>query len=292
MKKLEILKPKKNNKYTKRQPLFVHWANSAKHVSTQKRILCGLKCKLFHQDQHVDKPIITCTKCWQNGHNGFNGENEPCCAVCKKSGHKTACDKCEFYIPEKPKNQKTFQGEKDVFSIFYRCELNIFGETFESAEQSFQTTRPLRSGDVVAAERIRNSKTALEAKGIDNQVQKSSQWKDTERDVMEQIISAKINQCEEKRDTLSSYKPSCSLVTQCMTCTGALLCHTRKPSKLHRGPGQERSSWGTSLPMHRKIYEIALKRKSRQKNGNFFKYMFVKWTHRPFLNVNFKVIVA
>lgn len=30
---------------------------------------------LFHQDQHVDKPIITCTKCWQNGHNRFNCEN-------------------------------------------------------------------------------------------------------------------------------------------------------------------------------------------------------------------------
>lgn len=174
-----------------------------------RNVYCaGLKCKLFHQDQHVDKPIITCTKCWQNGHNRFNCENEPCCAVCKKSGHKPGCDKCEFYIPEKPKNLKTFQGEKDVLSNFYPCEMKIFGETFKSAEQAFQTTKALRSGDVVAAERIRNSKTALEAKRIGNLVQKSSQWKDTERDVMEQIISAKINQCEEMRDTLSSCKPS------------------------------------------------------------------------------------
>ncbi|XP_065928693.1 uncharacterized protein F44E2.8-like [Magallana gigas] len=129
-------------------------------------------------------------------------------AHCKKSGHKPRCDKCEFYIPEKLKNLQTFQGEKDVLSNFYPCELKIFGENLRSAEQAFQTTKALRSGDVIPAERIRNSKTVLEAKRIRNLVQKSSQWKDTERDVMEQIISAIINQCEEMRDTLSSYTPS------------------------------------------------------------------------------------
>lgn len=154
--------------------------------------------------------------------------------------------------------------------------MKIFGETFKSAEQAFQTTKALRSGDVVAAERIRNSKTALEAKRIGNLVQKSSQLKDTERDVMEQIISAKINQCEEMRDTLSSYKPSVFFghpVYDMYWGTALSYEETVKTSP-RAWPGK--TSWGISLPIQRKIYERPLKRKSHQKNGNFFKYMFVK----------------
>ena len=178
-------------------------------TSLPRNVYCaGLKCKLFHQDQHVEKHVPTCTNCWQSGHNKFNCDNESRCAVCKETGHKPGCDECEFYISEKPKNLETFQGEKNPLSNFFPCELSIFGETFKSAEQAFQTTKALRSGDVVAAERIRNAKTALEAKRIGNLIQKSEQWKETEKEVMEEIVAAKVKQCEDMRETLSSYKPS------------------------------------------------------------------------------------
>jgi hypothetical protein len=59
-----------------------------------------------------------------------------------------------------PKNQKIWKlskEKKNPLSNFFPCELSIFGETFKSAEQAFQTTKALRSGDVDAAERIRNA---------------------------------------------------------------------------------------------------------------------------------------
>lgn len=64
---------------------------------------------------------------------------------------------------------------------------------------------------------------------------------------------------------VSSYKPSVFFGHQ-FICTGPLLCHKRKQSKPHRGPGRERTSWGISLPVQRKIYERAINRKSHQKN--------------------------
>lgn len=69
--------------------------------------------------------------------------------------------------------------------------------------QAFQTTKALRSGDVVAAGRIRNPKrhlkqnaTAISFKNhFNGKTRKGMSWN-------------KSFQCEEIRDTLSSYKPS------------------------------------------------------------------------------------
>jgi predicted NAD-dependent protein-ADP-ribosyltransferase YbiA (DUF1768 family) len=44
----------------------------------------------------------------------------------------------------------------------------------------------------------------MEAKRIGNQIQKSEQWKEAEKEVMEEIIAAKVKQCENMRETLSS----------------------------------------------------------------------------------------
>ena len=42
----------------------------------------------------------------------------------------------------------------------------MFGESHASAEHAYQLTKAIRSGDITSAEKIRDSKTALDAKKI------------------------------------------------------------------------------------------------------------------------------
>lgn len=64
-----------------------------------------------------------------------------------------------------------------------------------------------------------------------------------------------------------------------MICTGALFCHTRKQSKPHRGSGRERASWGTSLPVQRKIYEKQFKKSSEKRTEYISKYTLI-WINK------------
>lgn len=63
-----------------------------------------------------------------------------------------------------------FQGKDNTLSNFYPCEIKAFGEVQQSAEHAYQFTKAIRSGDMVAVQKIRESSTALEAKRISHTV--------------------------------------------------------------------------------------------------------------------------
>uniref|UniRef100_A0A8W8J1W9 NADAR domain-containing protein n=1 Tax=Magallana gigas TaxID=29159 RepID=A0A8W8J1W9_MAGGI len=83
----------------------------------------------------------------------------------------------------------------------------IFGENFKSAEQAYQLTKAIRTGNLVAADKIRDAKSALECKLIGNTVTNTPQWRDEADDVMEKILCAKIDQLKEMNDLLASSRP-------------------------------------------------------------------------------------
>lgn len=89
---------------------------------------------------------------------------------------------------------------------------------------------------------------------------------------MEQIISAKINQCEEMRDILSSYKPSVFFAHPVYDMYwGTALSYEETVKTSPR-------AWpGKNIIAHAaENLRKSIKRKSHPKNGNFFKCMYVK----------------
>lgn len=168
----------------------------------------GLKCKIFHRGQDFEKPTLTCTNCWEAGHLSRNCTNEPKCAACKNSGHEPGAQCCPQYVSGNPKNVEVFNGDKSILSNFYPCQINVFGESFSSAEQAYQLTKAIRTGNLSAAEKIREAKTALDCKMIGKTVSESPQWRLEAKSVMEEIIDAKVSQLSEMKKLLSSSKPS------------------------------------------------------------------------------------
>uniref|UniRef100_K1PFU6 Complement C1q-like protein 3 n=1 Tax=Magallana gigas TaxID=29159 RepID=K1PFU6_MAGGI len=90
--------------------------------------------------------------------------------------------------------------------------------TTNSAEQAYKLTKANRTRNLIAAEKIREAKTALDCKMIGKTVSESPQWRLEAESVMEEIIDAKVSQLSEMKKLLSS---SSSLRTPFMTGTGA-----------------------------------------------------------------------
>lgn len=106
---------------------------------------------------------------------------------------------CPQYIEDSSNEVEAFDGKENVLSNFYPCELKVFGESFESAEQAFQLTKDVRAGDLMAAERIRAAKSALKCKQIGNSVLPSTSWHQDAPKVMEEIVSEKVKQISEMK---------------------------------------------------------------------------------------------
>lgn len=81
---------------------------------------------------------------------------------------------------------KLFDGKENVLSNFFPCELMVFGES-----------KAVRAGDLLAAERIRAAKSALECKQIGNSVLPSTSWHQDAPKVMEEIVIEKVKQISE-----------------------------------------------------------------------------------------------
>lgn len=163
----------------------------------------GLKCKIFHRGQNVEKPPSTCTNCWETGHSFRLCQNIPRCSACKETGHKPGSNLCPQYIEDNSNEVEAFDGKENVLSNFFPCELMVFGESFESAEQAFQLTKAVRAGDLLAAERIRAAKSALECKQIGNSVLPSTSWHQDAPKVMEEIVIEKVKQISEMKKKIT-----------------------------------------------------------------------------------------
>ena len=165
----------------------------------------GLKCKILHRGQDFEKPTITCTNCWESGHSFHNCVNTSKCAACKQPGHEPGSENCPHFVEDS--NVEAFNGEKNVLSNFYPCDLSINGENFRSAEQAYQVIKAVRCGDLVAAEKLREAKTALECKLIGNSVSETHQWHIDKEKTMEKIVDQKIEQVNKLKKLLTESTP-------------------------------------------------------------------------------------
>ena len=164
----------------------------------------GVRCLLFHYGQPKIERKLICTQCWENGHTRNNCNNEPRCKVCKSEGHKPGDPKCKSYQPQE--NVIAFNGENNVLSNFFLCDLNIFGVQHKSAEHAFQYTKALRCGDQESAKQIQQSETALSAKRIGDKIKTNDQWIESSQSLMTEIIENKCAQVQQFREKLRSVK--------------------------------------------------------------------------------------
>ena len=171
----------------------------------------GLKCVILHEGQPKNERKKLCTNCWAEDHLRFECEYERCCRICKEAGHYPGSEECAYYSPNQ-KDVVAFSGKDNVLSNFFPTDVKVFGQTFKSAEQAFQHTKAMRSGDLYRAEQVMTADTALDAKKIGNQVLPSDQWFDTRDDVMRSILEAKLAQCKEFSEALSKSNKNTTLV--------------------------------------------------------------------------------
>lgn len=164
----------------------------------------GIRCMLFHYGQPKPQRNLTCTQCWDTGHTRNFCKTEPRYKVCKTPGHKPGDSRCSSYQIQE--SVIAFNGENNILSNFYPCELNIFGVQHKSAEHAFQYAKSLRCGDLEAAKSIQEAKDALSAKRIGDKVRINEQWTESCENVMTEIIENKCVQVERFREKLRSVK--------------------------------------------------------------------------------------
>lgn len=81
-----------------------------------------------------------------------------------------------------------FKGENSIFSIFYPCELSIYGVQYKSAENAFQYAKLLRYGDLEAAKSHQEASDAFSAKRIGDKVMINKPWNESCDNVITEII--------------------------------------------------------------------------------------------------------
>lgn len=69
-----------------------------------------------------------------------------------------------------------FNGENNILSNFYPCDLNVFEVQHKSARHAFHYAKSLRCGDLKAAKSIYEAKDALPAKLIRDEVGANEEW--------------------------------------------------------------------------------------------------------------------
>lgn len=163
----------------------------------------GIQCRIYHFGQ-PKPPKRKCLTCWSSDHPTSKCTEEAKCKVCLQSGHAPGDEQCTSYAKKSPNSYTLFHGDENILSNFYPCEISVFGENYNSAEQAFQCVKAVRSGDLLAADKIRAAKSALEAKKIGNLVTPSESWISSQVKVMSEIISEKAEQVETFRETLEN----------------------------------------------------------------------------------------
>lgn len=183
--------------------LYIEPLKEGKHLP-RINYCAGLRCKLFHFGQPKFQRQLTCTKCWATDHTMKFCKNNPRCKVCKLEGHKPGDKTCPSY--ESQNNVIAFNGEDNILSNFFPCELNMYGFTHKSAEHAFQYTKAVRCGDLDTAKTILEAKDALSAKRLGDKIRPNEQWADTRESVMTEIIENKCVQVQRFREKLRSVK--------------------------------------------------------------------------------------
>lgn len=145
-----------------------------------------------------------CTNCWDTDHARNKCKNNPKCKVCLEQDHSPGDPKCKFYEPQQ--HVIAFNGEDNVLSNFFPCEINLYGVCHKSAEHAFQYAKAMQCGDLDAAKTILTAEDALSAKRLSDKVRINDQWSTTCEAVMTEVIENKCVQVQQSREKLRSVK--------------------------------------------------------------------------------------
>lgn len=189
---------------------FLYIAPLPNGKSLPRNAVCAkLKCRIYHQNQALNDTAMQCFNCWETGHRKHQCKNDRKCRVCRETGHAPGSSECKHYVdPTNSGDVIAFQGKSHPLSNFYPCHLNVFGEKHKSAEHAYQMTKAIRAGDLEAAKKVREAGTALDAKRIGHTVKDPQGWHKEKETVMEEIVSAKVEQIPEVKAKLENSNSS------------------------------------------------------------------------------------
>ena len=97
-----------------------------------------------------------------------------------------------------------FKSLHSILSYFYMCDIELFGETFKSAEHAYQWRKATDANQSTLAIQIKRAIHVGKAKGLSKAISDefSKEWENKSIDVMQEIITAKAQQVPEFRDSL------------------------------------------------------------------------------------------
>ena len=130
-----------------------------------------------------------------------HGKENPCSA-CGVSGHRIGDSTCRA----KPNETiLAFKSYQHPLSNHYACDLNVFGSSFKSVEHAYLWRMTMELGNEMLAEEIRSAAHAGAAKRLSKSIAEASErwrWEEDNLDIMQQILQAKLQQCEAFRHCL------------------------------------------------------------------------------------------
>lgn len=108
-------------------------------------------------------------------------------------------------------NHVYFQSAASPLSNLYRCDLEVFGKPFTSAEQAFQWRKAQVANDTNAQEMIWKARDPYTQKKIGAQINSNQNWDDIKIAVLEEISWAKYNQNADLKNVIMN-TGECKLV--------------------------------------------------------------------------------
>ena len=141
--------------------------------------IADIRCKIFH-----------------------DGQFKPNCSVCQTPGHRIGDVNCE--ARNSGQEIIPFKSQHSILSNFYMCDIELFGETFKSAEHAYQWKKATVANQSTLAIQIKRAIHAGKAKGLSKAISDEfcKDWQNKSIDVMQEIITAKAQQVPEFRDSL------------------------------------------------------------------------------------------
>ena len=128
---------------------------------------------------------------------------ELACRRCRYMGHISSnTDVCDGFCDDP--NVIAIRSPKNALCNYYICNINIFGQTFKSAEHAFQWSFCEHVNMSELAQEIIKSPTPEQAKEVASRVpaEQSGTWHEIKCDIMEQILEAKVTSCPEFKQSL------------------------------------------------------------------------------------------
>ncbi len=121
-------------------------------------------------------------------------------------GDKSSSVTCEGQSPPKlnpPRKSVLFKQENDELSNFFRCELQVFDKKYDSAEAAYQHFKALDHGCHNIAQDILDAENANDVKTLSHRITTNREWPKKKIEVMMQVLTAKLEQCEPFRNRLA-----------------------------------------------------------------------------------------